>query len=990
MYKAFIVLAIVLVSGLTISYSQTAETTQALEEYKQIVEENRSYRTYGAESGLKGNTTYQFSDADRYRWYTSDHEGFRVYRFNGIRFMDVFSGEMSTARDTMLPVLVQSVTTSNIYTAGIRNLYEWQNNNWKKYAFPKNDRILQLKEYNGDVYCIGERGIASLKQGSWVYRTFKNKITEAEASRADVSKSGIVYSLSVKSREGLTSVTSIFVKQFSSLNTGLMPIAQNLLTPTPPQTCFDHQKEVMWIYFAQTDILFKYNLKNMLVQKVSFKPGESIQNISTTDNGKNWLITKTSDIIKAVELTADYPKSSGMGFNSTKMTFNPAYLDYLYLEGQLMPISSDKSLAKNYLFSRIRILEPNPQTRILAVKEFMIPFQGSVCKQVYNYGNLLLMDVVHEGFLNVSRVLILKYPFERITSRDIIIETESYTLNYNRLMDSILIQREGKISLVPLVIICERVATGSNMQMIDGTKPNSAIDKEAFFDNHNLHYHYQNAWHKMDIGRFEMYGKPVKALTLNGIFWLCFENALLRFDPKLKTSYAYTAREGIPEGMLAINIESGKLMISTKEATYKFNEYQNILKLDIPYIIVSDSIKVIITNKLILPYTQRRLEIPISILGPLYPDLCPVSYRLLGYNDDWITKGYLERIRYLKLPYGSYTFEVSARAANGLQTSVKSFPFKIKAPFYYTWYAYTVYIIGALLIMFLIFRWRVYSYREANRQLELQVAERTRELQEWQLRMTQSIDYALLIQKSILPQENQLLRLFKEHLILWHPRDTVGGDFYWLHELPAGDAFLFALIDCTGHGVPGALVSMTVNSALNHIVKDHGINTPEDILKQLHQDIGRTLHQESEKTQQDGLDIALLKVNFTTKILSFAGAAMDILIYQQNSPELTILKGSNNSIGGLKHQKNLIFKPQQVEYSPNTIVYLYTDGILDQIYEIKTRMKRLGPVHWCKIVGNMVDKPLAEQKVELEDLVTRMLILDDQRDDITIVGLMLD
>ncbi|MDY0150905.1 MAG: hypothetical protein RBS43_01375 [Candidatus Cloacimonas sp.] len=93
------------------------------------------------------------------------------------------------------------------------------------------------------------------------------------------------------------------------------------------------------------------------------------------------------------------------------------------------------------------------------------------------------------------------------------------------------------------------------------------------------------------------------------------------------------------------------------------------------------------------------------------------------------------------------------------------------------------------------------------------MAERTHELQEWQLRMTQSIAYALLIQKSILPQENQLRRLFKDYFLIWQPRDTVGGDFYWLNELSDGTSLLFAVIDCTGHGVPGALVSMTVNAA---------------------------------------------------------------------------------------------------------------------------------------------------------------------------------
>jgi len=989
-------MAIILVSGLTMSFSQSAETAKVLQEYKQIVEENKSYRTYRAESGLRGNADYQFSDADGYRWYTSDHEGFQIYRFNGIKFVDMFAGEKSAAKDTMLPVLVKSIVTSTIYTAGIHNLYEWQNYNWKRYTFPKNDRILQIRENDGQVYCIGEKGVGILKQGFWVYRPFNGKITVAEASNAYVDKKGIVYSMVLQNQGGLTGDTSMYIKQFSTLKTTLMPIAQNLFNVSEPQICFDYRKEVMWIYLAKTELLYKYSLRNMLVQKVSLEQGERIYSISTTDKGTNWLITVNSGVLAAAELTAEYPQNKVMRYSSTSMSFNPAYLDYLYLENQLLPLSADDNLANSSIYNRIRIIEPNPQTRLLEVKELMNPLNANICKQVYHFGDLLLMDMNNENFRNVRSILALRYPFERFTQRDILMDADKYSLSYNEQMDVILFQRMGKISLVPIIIICEKVNSSLSPSHANSFKADSAAkrkatgsSKEPYIDDSKLHYLSDNTWHTLDIRKYEMHGQPANVIALDGILWLCFENALLRFDPKLDTSYTYTPQEGIPYGMTAVFAELGKLMISTKDATYKFTEYQNDLKVDIPYIIVSDSLKVSIEDRVVLPYTQRRLEIPISILGPLYPELCTVSYRLLGFSKDWVEMVYLERIRYLKLPYGAYTFEVSARAANGLQTSVKSFSFRIKPPWYFTWYAYVVYFLAGLMVFFLIYRWRMYRYRETNRQLELQVAERTHELQEWQLRMTQSIDYALLIQKSMLPQDDQLLRLFKEHFILWHPRDTVGGDLYWLHELPTGNAILFAVIDCTGHGVPGALVSMTVNSALNHIVKDQGINTPEAVLKQLHQDIGLTLHQESEKSQQDGLDIALIKVDFNSQVLSFAGAAMDILIYQPDSPELIVLKGSKYPIGGLKHRKNLFFEPQKINYPPNSKVYLFTDGILDQTYENISRMKRLGPEQWRNIIKDMGDKPLPEQKNALEELVAQMLKLDDQRDDITIVGLKL-
>ncbi len=979
MRKALYLLAIVLVSGLTMSFTLSPETAQALEEYKQIVTENKGFRTYGAESGLKGNVKHQFSDAQGYRWYTSNDNGFKIYRFDGLRFMDVINDDKIAVKDVMLPALILSKPSNTVYAVGSKHLYQWQEYHWKKYAFPASDRILKLREYNDDVYCIGEKGLGSLRQGVWKYRAFESKITHAEAENAHVGKNGVVFSVTLANQPGNT---GIYLKQFSIIKTSLRPIANVAIDENALQVCFDYQNELMWIYALNTELLLKYNYKNMLVSRIALEPGEIIQSVATTDNAKNWLISKTMGIIKITELNAEYPQKKGKEYTSAALTFQSHYLDYLFLEEQLFKVSAD---AHNDKYSLIRIMEPNAQSGGLQVRELENPLRENTCKYVYGKGKLLFLDIEHDKFHDVSRVLILKYPFEHFIEREILLDSESYSLSYNKELDFILHQRTAGLSLVPLVIVCEQVPWLSPpMQHVQpGLPTDTHIYKDKFL------YWHDKAWHSLDLRQYEIYGKMRNVISVKGIFWICFKNALLRLDPKTKMSYVYTAREGMPPEMRSVYPENGKLMISTHDAVYIFNEYANQVRLDMPFVIVSDTMKYRVKSKLVLPYTLRRLEVPISILGPLYPELCPVSYRLLGFDDDWTIMVGQAKIRYARLPIGSYVFEVFATAANGIQTPVQSFSIVIRAPWYYKWGAVTTYILLGLVCAYLIFRWRMHRYKETNRQLELLVAERTHELQEWQLRMTQSIDYALLIQKSILPQEEQLQRLLKDHFLLWHPRDTVGGDFYWLHEIPDSKSILFAVIDCTGHGVPGALVSMTVNSALNHIVKDQGVNTPEDVLKQLHQDIGRTLHQESEKTQQDGLDISLLKIDFSAKTLSFAGAALDMLLYEQDSNELVVLKGSKYSIGGLKHRKKITFEPQQISFSPNSKVYLYTDGILDQTYDINLRMKRLGPEQWNQVIREICGKSLRYQKDAMEEMIKQMLLLDDQRDDITVVCLQL-
>lgn len=1306
MLKTWHILTIIILAILIQSSMLNQDTTLALEKYKQIATENRAYRTYRAESGLRGNFTYQFSDADGYRWYISADGGTKIYRFNGVRYTDVVSADKSAARDTLLNALLMTPKTNIVYAAGRRNLYQWKDFYWKPFSFPNTDKIIRLLGYEDDVYCLGEQGLGTLKNGAWTYKPFKGSINEAEAKLAHIGKDGNVYFMAVTNQVEVTVKSSqnslaripilgkdndVYLRMISPQKTSslLVVSGKNTLEEylddeyNVPQTWFDYSSEMLWIFVANTDLLYKYDLRQKRLQKIALEMGTVIQNITVTDKGSGWLISKNSAYIQATELLAKYPVTKGMSISSPIITFRADYLDYLYLQGQLMPVSVKYPKTYSDKISLIRILEQQPRTNTFNLKELANPYQDSICKQVYNMGNLLLLDMKHDMFQDVSRVVILKYPFRKASDREILLDSETYTLAYNKEMDSIIYQRSGAISIIPLEIICEQVyqapqyhkqrnyinvlklkdsrfvsftglgeylnqlslsslkagelnylaeipsgrviggdyiaeliyirsagnrakseqdvlraynvnqaklnelenlsinakfypypggyhilegeslttvsyvggseylaqrseprairTFGKNvisplksegiskwqgkdqgnslssavLDIVDYTvldnkwmgaafnklllvnqeiKPYSGqkiskhkisdlpgevqikdaegrtlclpthlynlmedkmypkplwirfyppfqqkhyvghleklsgkgyryrvsqfasgkliLHKDDFTltvaddyvpiissyysdagqmygDGKNLYYRNKNTWQTLKMKQFERYGKLNNVTVLKNDVWLCFTQALLRFDPEKKLSYAYTSKEGIPNEMEEVFTENGMLMLKTWDKIYAFTEYKNKLKLDIPYITVADSIQISSAGKIKLPYTQRRLEFPISILGPLYPELCQISYRLRGFTNDWISTDYMEKIRYDKLPYGSYVFEISAVAANGEQTPIKSINIRINPPIYYTWYAFVIYAIALLGMVFAIVRWQIYRYRQKNIQLEAQVALRTHELQEWQLRMTQSIEYALLIQKSILPQAEQMLRTWQEFFVLWHPRDVVGGDFYWLHELPGTQSVLFAVIDCTGHGVPGALVSMTVNAALNHIVTEHGSDSPDVILRQLHEDVGLTLHQESERTQQDGLDISMIKVDLAEHTISFAGAALDLAVFDNASHSLQVLKGSRFSIGGLKHHKNPNFDLQRIAYSPGSKVYLYSDGILDQPNEMKPRTKRLGPEMWFKIITDIGDLPMIEQKKHLEEKISQMLLLDNQRDDITIVGLQL-
>ncbi|HEX8517034.1 MAG TPA: SpoIIE family protein phosphatase [Bacteroidia bacterium] len=216
--------------------------------------------------------------------------------------------------------------------------------------------------------------------------------------------------------------------------------------------------------------------------------------------------------------------------------------------------------------------------------------------------------------------------------------------------------------------------------------------------------------------------------------------------------------------------------------------------------------------------------------------------------------------------------------------------------------------------------------------LEIQVTERTHEIveqkkviEEKNKDITDSINYAKRIQEAILPDKELKQRIFPEAFILFKPKDIVSGDFYWFAEKDGKR--LIAACDCTGHGVPGALMSMIGNNILNQIVNESGVTSPEIILAKLNIEIRKALKQDGHEATKDGMDIALLCFNNTNE-LEYAGAHRPLWIIKDGM--LTEIKADKHSIGGLQEEKEKSFKKHLFTLSPGTLVYIFTDGYADQ------------------------------------------------------------
>lgn len=270
-----------------------------------------------------------------------------------------------------------------------------------------------------------------------------------------------------------------------------------------------------------------------------------------------------------------------------------------------------------------------------------------------------------------------------------------------------------------------------------------------------------------------------------------------------------------------------------------------------------------------------------------------------------------------------------------------------------------------------------------SRELERKVNERTHELNEKNIKIMDSIEYAKMIQESILPSDEELQKVLKEHFIIWKPRDIVGGDFYWMRKLENG--FIFAVGDCTGHGVPGALMTMAVNSALNYIVNEVCRDNPALILKGLDRFLKQTLHRKNqEKSLNDGLDIGILFVGSDNRAV-FSGAK--IQLYIGKSPKLEIIKGDCKSIGYRDYGIEYEFTNHEVDITGDEVLYMTTDGYIDQ--NGGERNYSFGRKKFEELIERNTFLSLSKQKQIFESELAAYMGNEVQRDDITIAALKL-
>jgi CRP-like cAMP-binding protein len=263
------------------------------------------------------------------------------------------------------------------------------------------------------------------------------------------------------------------------------------------------------------------------------------------------------------------------------------------------------------------------------------------------------------------------------------------------------------------------------------------------------------------------------------------------------------------------------------------------------------------------------------------------------------------------------------------------------------------------------------------------LAQAYKEIGEKNEEITASIRYARRIQSALLPTQEYVQRHFPEFFTLYRPKDIVSGDFYWFAE-KEGKLF-FAAVDCTGHGVPGAFMSVLGNSLLNQLVKEHGITQPAEILNQLHARVVDTLKQvDANSVTSDGMDLALCAYDPVPRTLLFAGAQRPLIHFRGR--EMTEIPGDKFSIGGTGFSRmREPYSQHRIFMQPGDTVYIFSDGYADQFGG--DRGRKMQTSRFVSFLGEIVELDMKLQHRMLEEFFDEWRGPLDQLDDVLVFGL---
>ncbi len=448
----------------------------------------------------------------------------------------------------------------------------------------------------------------------------------------------------------------------------------------------------------------------------------------------------------------------------------------------------------------------------------------------------------------------------------------------------------------------------------------------------------------------------------DGIVWFGGAAGVSRFDPNVQKDYqreykAYIRRIEFSEGG---NVFGG---------TYFDQE-------NIP------SLEQVFALKPILPYSKNSMVFHYAAQPGEDESFMRYSYFLEGNDKDWSEWTPETKKEYTNLHERKYLFRVKARNIYDQESIEANYEFTILAPWYRKWWAYMLYVLIASAIVYIIVKVYTRQLREIIRERTAEVVEQKEVIEEKNKDIMDSIQYAKKIQRALLPPEDDMGKLDLDGFILFLPRDVVSGDFYWLHRRDG--KIITVAADSTGHGVPGAFMSMLGVAFLNNIVSEGSTLNAGEILDELRAEVIAALKQKGhEGEQKDGMDLALHIIDQENMKIEFAGANNSLIIIRDN--ELIQFKADRMPIG-IHERADQPFTNHEIDAVSGDVLYTFSDGFQDQFGGEKNKkymIKRLKEL-FLKIHQEPMEK---QKEILLKEFNDWIVPYDtEQVDDVIIIG----
>ncbi|MFQ3581977.1 MAG: two-component regulator propeller domain-containing protein [Chloracidobacterium sp.] len=506
-------------------------------------------------------------------------------------------------------------------------------------------------------------------------------------------------------------------------------------------------------------------------------------------------------------------------------------------------------------------------------------------------------------------------------------------------------------------------------------------------------------------------------LSLDGELWIATYEGLLRFNPTTRKTRFYDANDGL-EG----EFRTGARMRNTRGEMFfggdGFTVFQPSAISDNPFVPPValtrfrkfDQEMTDFNGQTLAPLTYRENSFSFEFAALSFSKAAKntYAYRLEGFDEKWIYCGARSSASYTNLDPGEYVFHVKAANCDGVWNEVgTSLRVVIRPPWWMTWWAYGLYAVAFVGGVSGFIRLRVQRVNERARLREARLraeaaeikanyaaqlaeqnarlAERNAEVEDKNQQILDSIRYAESIQRAMLPAPSRLMACLPEHCLLFYPRDIVSGDFYWFHEADDG-RLIVAVADCTGHGVPGAMMAMLGANLLNQIVVERQVYSPAEILERLDDGVRSALKQDAANAQTlDGMDIALCLIAPSRDCVTYAGAQRPLFVCADGKATETI-HGNRRAIGGSRRATGQKFENHVFAVGSGKTLWLTTDGFVDQN---SAQQKKYGRHRLAAFLAAIARLPLAAQREALEKELDDYRGGEPLRDDVTMLGIRL-